>query len=113
MFSFATTHKLMPVVKHSCSTSFLFRLQHPFSGVSSTEEWCGEYVVSGRKEHANNDSSKTTVRYALTDSSGTPGLAGDGTNVSVEPMTWPAVQSANCSWSPQNCGSAIVWCMEG
>src|SRR5260370_37875622 len=70
LFRCATIHKLMLVVKHSCSTSFLFRLQHPFSGISSTEEWCGDYVVSGRKEHANNDLSKTTVRYALTDSSG-------------------------------------------
>src|SRR5437867_1313293 len=40
----------MPVVEWSCSTSFLFRLQHPFPGVFFTEEWCGEYVVSGRKD---------------------------------------------------------------
>src|SRR5260370_28737345 len=40
----------MLVVKHSCSTSFLFRLQHPFSGVFSAEEWHGEYVVSEREK---------------------------------------------------------------
>src|SRR5712691_3758785 len=60
----------MPVVECSCSTSFLFRLQHPLSGVFFTEESCGEYVVSGRKEYANNNLFEATVGYTLTGSSG-------------------------------------------
>src|SRR2546423_3817845 len=45
----ATTPKLMLVIDGSRSTSFLFRLQHPFAGVFSPEEWCGEYVGSAGK----------------------------------------------------------------
>src|SRR5712691_1818573 len=39
----------MLVIDGSRSTSFLFRLQHPFSSVFSSEEWCGEYVGSAGK----------------------------------------------------------------
>lgn len=40
----------MLVVECSRSTSFLFRLQHPFSGVFFIKDWCGEYVESAGKK---------------------------------------------------------------
>jgi site-specific recombinase XerD len=52
----------MVVVERSSSTSFLFRLQHPFSGVFFTKEWCGEYVESAGKKMPTTTSSTQQLK---------------------------------------------------